>query len=150
VTINDLPSADAYVITAPLDQFMTAAPLPWRGVRTELMYDPVAITSLRAPVVNYPGADVPYTREIQTSLMAKTYGAASVIAREYPGASARHYPVNDLAGDNRRWHQELARTLQASNPSIVLAGRLATYSYIDMDQAIIQGINAARRVLTRA
>jgi len=32
----------------------------------------------------------------------------------------------------------------------VLAGRLATYAYIDMDQAIMQGLNAARKITGKA
>ena len=70
----------------------------------------------------------------------------TVIACEYPGADARHYPVDDAAGENRARHRDLVRQLKQAVPQAVLAGRLATYTYIDMDQAIVQGFNAARKV----
>jgi UDP-galactopyranose mutase len=72
--------------------------------------------------------------------------AGSVTGREYPGAPARHYPVDDVAGENRARHRELAGQVRKQVPAAVLAGRLANYVYIDIDQAIMQGLNAARKI----
>ena len=52
-------------------------------------------------------------------------------------------------GENRARHRDLVRQLKQAAPNAVLAGRLATYTYIDMDQAIVQGFNAARKVAER-
>ena len=151
VTLASLPLADAYVITAPLDEFLEAAPLPWRGVRTEFTYRDCDGDRLPAPVVNYPGLDVPYTRMVETRQMSQVAPPrGAVTGREYPGVPARHYPVDDVAGENRARHRELVKQVRKEVPNAVLAGRLATYAYIDMDQAVMQGLNAAAKIAGRA
>jgi UDP-galactopyranose mutase len=147
MTLSTLPSADAYVITAPLDDFLGEEPLPWRGIRTEATYYPgMERFKLAAPVVNRPGAEVPWTRETETKQMAGQGVLGTIITREYPGAESRYYPVDDVAGENRARWRELRDELQRHLPNAQLAGRLATYTYIDMDQAIIQAVHAAQRV----
>jgi UDP-galactopyranose mutase len=153
VWLDTLPSADAYVVTAPIDQFLGVESLPWRGVRTEPTYHPDGKAHrLPAPVVNTSDVDVPHTRRVETVQMRYPSGSmappsdGTVIVKEYPGAPVRHYPVDDLAGENRRRHADLARVLRHLEPRLVLAGRLANYVYCDMDQAIMQGLNAARRI----
>ncbi len=103
--LSTLPAADAYVITAPLDDFLGEEPLPWRGVRSEATYYPDRTGhSLAAPVVNRPGLEVPWTREVETRQMAMQDTLGTIIVREYPGANTRYYPVDDVDGENRaRW-----------------------------------------------
>jgi UDP-galactopyranose mutase len=140
---------DAVVLTAPLDTFFseTLGALPWRGVRLVHRYLPGVTSLLAAPVVNHPGLDRAYTRRIETKLMSGQEVAGTVVSEEYPGSVAKHYPVDDAAGDNRRLAAAYQRLLgtEFSLP-VVLAGRLATYTYINMDQAIRQGLNAAHRL----
>ena len=155
LTLGTLPEADAYVVTAPLDQFLEAEEeLPWRGVRTEVTYYPEHSQLLAAPVVNEPSRDVAYTRQVETRQMAwcdydETIRslAGTVVCREYPGAAVKHYPVDDVEGLNRHRHGTLVTMLRMLEPRAMLAGRLANYCYIDMDQAIMQGLNAARKIL---
>lgn len=147
LTLSTLPVADAYVITAPLDDFLGEEPLPWRGIRTEATYYPgVETFKLPAPVVNRPGMEVPWTREVETKQMAGQGVLGTIITREYPGAESRYYPVDDVAGENRARWRELRDELKWHLPNAELAGRLANYVYIDMDQAIVQAIHAAQRV----
>jgi UDP-galactopyranose mutase len=144
---STLPAADAYVITAPLDDFLGELPLPWRGVRSEAIYYPDrAGHSLAAPVLNRPGLEVPWTREVETRQMAGQDTLGTVIVREYPGANARYYPVDDVYGENRARWRTMRDELKVHLPNAHLAGRLANYVYIDMDQAIVQALNAANRI----
>lgn len=144
--LNTLPLADAYIITAPLDEFLDADPLPWRGVTTRFECRDSDGSVLPAPVVNQQDPGVPYTRTTETRQMSETAPArGTVIGYEYPGAPVKHYPVDDVAGENRARHRDLVRQLRQAVPNAVLAGRLANYVYIDIDQAIIQGLNAARK-----
>lgn len=145
--LSALPAADAYVITAPLDDFLGELPLPWRGVRSEAIYYPDrAGHSLAAPVLNRPGLEVPWTREVETRQMAGQDTLGTVIVREYPGANARYYPVDDVYGENRARWRTMRDELKVHLPNAHLAGRLANYVYIDMDQAIVQALNAANRI----
>ncbi|MFJ2607541.1 UDP-galactopyranose mutase [Streptomyces sp. NPDC091279] len=142
--------ADAVVLTAPLDVFFRHAlgELPWRGVRLESHFIPGADHVLPCGVVNHPGLDQTYTRRIETKWMSGQTREGTVVSYEYPGAPARHYPVDDVEGKNRGLaHDYRALVAQELGPRVHLAGRLATYTYIDMDQAIRQGLNAAARIL---
>ena len=74
----------------------------------------------------------------------------TVVSYEYPGAPARHYPVDDVHGANRELQRKYETMLaELPGPPRVTAGRLATYTYIDMDQAMRQAMNVTRRLLSR-
>lgn len=140
----------AVVLTSALDEFFddVLGPLPWRGVRLVHRWVPGVNHVLPAAVVNHPGLDRDYTRRIETKWMSGDQGPGTVVSEEYPGAAARHYPVDDVHGNNRELATRYANLIAKElGPHVVLAGRLATYSYIDMDQAMRQGLNAASCVL---
>ncbi|MEV6521898.1 FAD-dependent oxidoreductase [Longispora sp. NPDC051575] len=141
--------AEAVVLTCALDEFFAESRgrLPWRGVSLVSHYLPGVEHELPCGVLNTPGPEVAHTRAIETKWMSGQSGPGTVVSYEYPGAPARHYPVDDVAGDNRRLQAEYEKDLDAlPGPPRFAAGRLATYTYIDMDQAIRQGLNVARRV----
>ena len=140
---------DAVIVTAPLDEFMEVDPLPWRGVSLVHRFIPEHEGYyLPAGVVNQPGLDVQHTRIIETKQMSDQKNLrGTVLSYEYPGAPAKHYPVADAAGVNKARANELKRQLVEALPHVVTAGRLANYVYIDTDQAILQGIVAAEKVL---
>jgi UDP-galactopyranose mutase len=70
------------------------------------------------------------------------------VSYEYPNAPARHYPVDDAQGANRDLQRKYEKMLgELPGPPRATAGRLATYTYIDMDQSMRQGMNVARRLL---
>jgi UDP-galactopyranose mutase len=145
------PPGTPVVVTAPLDGFFDAAEgeLEWRGVRLEPRFIPHVRSAQPASVVNEPSATVPYTRTIESKwvLPELMNTPGTVVCYEYPGAPAKHYPVADAKGDNRRTQERYERlaTMYTRNP-LVPAGRLARYVYINMDQAMREGLDAAKRV----
>lgn len=143
--------ADGIVVTCALDEFFAESlgPLPWRGVRLESHYLPDRDRVLPAGVLNTPSETRPYTRAIETKWMSGQDRPGTVVSYEYPGAPARHYPIDDVAGANRELQRKY-ETLLANMPGPVrvTAGRLATYTYIDMDQAMRQAMNATRQLLS--
>lgn len=144
--------ADAVVLTCALDEFFgeSLGPLAWRGVRLVSHYLPDREHELPCGVVNTPGVHRPYTRAIETKWMSGQTDPGTVVSYEYPGAPARHYPVDDVAGTNRELQRKYEGLLKGlDGPPRATAGRLATYTYIDMDQGIRQGMNVARRLLTK-
>ncbi|WP_018790532.1 FAD-dependent oxidoreductase [Salinispora arenicola] len=151
--LGDVAAAgEPVIITSALDDFFeeSAGALEWRGVRllSELRPD----TTLAQPtmVVNEPDSGVAWTRTIETKWARADLHTrpGTIVMREYPGADAKHYPVPDNQGLNQARQCRYERLLAtfARNP-LYAAGRLATYRYINMDEAIRQGIDAARRVL---
>lgn len=154
VTVDDwddlCAGADAVVVTCALDEFFAGhlGRLPWRGVRLVSHYLPDVDHVLPCGVLNTPSILKPHTRAIETKWMSGQSGPGTVVSYEFPGADARHYPIDDVHGVNRGLARRYADELAAlPGPPRYVAGRLATYSYIDMDQVIRQGINTARRLL---
>ncbi|XP_023210739.1 uncharacterized protein LOC111613619 [Centruroides sculpturatus] len=106
-------------------------------------------------VVNYP-ADPTMTRISEYKHMTgqKVVGK-TVITREYPGAyqpgsprfGTRYYPMmTDQAKVAYQKYQELARQY----PNLHLVGRLATFKYINMDQAVKIALEKAAQLLGKA
>ncbi|MEI6649718.1 MAG: FAD-dependent oxidoreductase [Actinomycetes bacterium] len=151
-TSHDWAQFNAVILTCALDEFMnfSLGHLPWRGTRFEhQLYEGVDGTILNSAAQNYPAADVPFTRRTEPKWYAgENWRAGTVVTTEYPGESdARHYPIYDRAGLNRDLSDNYKSLVESSlHMPVALAGRLATYSYINMDQAIRQGINAAKSI----
>ncbi|MFE6176285.1 UDP-galactopyranose mutase [Streptomyces sp. NPDC056464] len=154
ITLEDLPEISQVgrpvIVTSALDDFLgEPGALQWRGVRLQPVYLPETALAQPAMVVNEPSASLAWTRSIETkwALPELHNRLGTLVLREYPGVRAKHYPVLDAADGNQRTQRELERRLrsQSRNP-IYLAGRLATYSYINMDVAILHGLRAAERV----
>jgi len=145
----DWDSYDCVIVTAPLDDFLEADQLPWRGVRVEHQYIPNHDgTYLPAAQVNHPALDKDYTRRTETKWKSGQMSRlGTVVTHEYPGSNEKHYPIDDQAGVNRERANALKTQLKEMHDNAIIAGRLANYVYINTDQAILQGINAARKAM---
>jgi UDP-galactopyranose mutase len=144
--------ADAVVLTCALDEFFgeSLGRLPWRGVSLRSRYLPDREHALPCAVLNTPSLSYPYTRAIETKWMSGQSGPGTVVSYEYPGAPVRHYPVDDVAGANRALQRRYERALaDLPGPPRWCVGRLATYTYLDMDQVVRQAINTVRRLRDR-
>jgi len=153
VTVHDLPyvapRGAPVIVTAALDDFFDQrhGPLDWRGVSTAAHWLPEVVFSQPTMVVNRPSPDVPYTRTIETKhALGDSSTPGTMVMHEFPGAPAKHYPVLDADGANRLAHQRYEYDLATydRNP-LAAAGRLAHYTYINMDQAMREGFNVAER-----
>ncbi|MET8169514.1 FAD-dependent oxidoreductase [Streptomyces sp. NPDC005329] len=154
ITVADLPeitrAGQPVIVTSALDDFLgEPGALQWRGVRLLPVYLPETTLAQRAMVVNEPAATTAWTRSIETKWALEELHdlPGTVVLREYPGAQAKHYPVLDSAGENRRMQEELEHRLRAHSRNLIHpAGRLATYSYINMDAAILSGLRVAEKI----
>lgn len=140
--------ADHLVFTGPIDQFFDYrhGVLQYRSVRFE---DEILNTSNYQgnAVVNYTGAEVPFTRVIEHKHF-EAFGQTvydnpkTVISREYssewaPGIEP-YYPVNDDRNTAilQKYEAEAARL-----PNVHFGGRLGQYKYYDMDKVIRQALD---------
>lgn len=123
-------------------------PLPYRSLRFETFrangdYQPAAC-------VNYPDADIPFTRITEHKHLApwETH-PATICSREFSfeaGPDDRpYYPVR-LAGGSELLARYRAAAESLTGVSFV--GRLATFEYIDMDVAVARAIEAAKTTLS--
>lgn len=139
--------AETTIFTGRLDEYFgfSLGHLEWRSLRFESewveqdSYQPVA-------VVNYTDVAPAFTRITEHKKFDPDCPnrVSTLITREYPDAFAEgkipYYTVNDEK------NIALANAYKAKakeNPRLLLAGRLATYRYLDMDDAILEAMNLA-------
>merc|ERR1712060_561165 len=96
-----------------------------------------------AMVVNYTGPEEGFTRIVEYKHTPNQPPAAytcpnTVVWKEYSSAEGEpYYPVpNPANGDLYKKYQDLA----AKEPDVAFVGRLASYKYFNMDQAILNAL----------
>lgn len=101
------------------------------------------LTRFVAAQVNYPGMEVPYTRIVEYKHkpnqpdIAKN-GRGTLIFKEYSvDVGDPYYPVPNPA--NRSLYERY-REMAESEPGVLFVGRLASYKYFNMDQAILNAL----------
>ena len=155
ITVDDADELgrayDAVIVTAALDDFARCpGELEWRGIEMVSRYsptdDPYGVLT-PAYVTNRPSVRVPYTRTVETKHATGQQIGGTVVSEEMPGAPRRHYPVLTADGANERRNAELADKIAARfDIPVYFAGRLATYRYINQDEAIADAMAVADRV----
>ena len=100
--------------------------------------------------VNYPDADIPFTRIVEIKHATGQEIAATTILREFPKDwtpdDEPYYPVP--APDARAAYQKYAE-LAAAEPNTSFIGRLATYRYYNMDQVTAMALAEADKLIAR-
>ena len=133
--------AEKVIYTGQIDAYYDYCfgPLEYRGLRfeTETVKTGGAYFQPRA-VVNYTDAETPYTRIIEHKHFTEDNSSpATVITREYPHSwkpgDEAFYPVNDE--ENRKKYNRY-RALSEGDDRIIFGGRLGSYRYYDMDDAM--------------
>jgi UDP-galactopyranose mutase len=139
----------AVVLTCPLDAF-TGAPfgkLDWRGILVRSVYIPHLEYGQGAMVVNYPGREYPFIRVHETKHASGQQCEGTVLGFEFTGAPTRYYPIETEQNRalNARYQRYLSDSLAPN--AIHFAGRLANYTYIDMDDCMRQALDCAADVV---
>ena len=145
-----LPRYGKLVYTGPVDAYFGALGLPKLEYRSlkfdeEFIDDPDDGFYQPAFVVNHPSPDVPFTRVVEYKHMpnqpsdvrhGKVRGTR--IAREFSSADGPpYYPVPNPA--NRALYERY-RKLAEKEKDVCFVGRLASYKYFNMDQAILNAL----------
>lgn len=99
-------------------------------------------------VTNYCSRRRTYTRK--TCYQELTGGQSELVSYESPRDGtidelAPFYPVP--TAENLQYYAELKKQVCEKDPGLILAGRLATYKYLDMDQAVGQAIAICQKRL---
>jgi len=150
------------VFTGAIDEYYDRrfGALPYRSLR----FEPESFTAVqlreREPIagksgfwqpamqVNYPDADVPFTRIVEIKHATGQKIDTSTIVREYPKdwtpEEEPYYPVP--APDARAAYQKYAQ-LAAVEKHTSFIGRLATYRYYNMDQVTGMALAEADKLI---
>jgi UDP-galactopyranose mutase len=136
-----IPAETPVVYTGPIDRYFhnCAGELGWRTLDFER--EVLATADYQGTsVVNYPDSDVQFTRihEFRHLHPERKYGTdQTVIFKEYSRFSQRtdepYYPI-DTRNDKSAY--QAYRDLADKEPNVIFGGRLGTYRYLDMHQAI--------------
>jgi len=139
------------VYTGPIDAFFDHCfgKLPYRSLEFELVNEPTPDggTVLPTGSVNYPSADVPYTRITEyRHLTGQSPHPSSSMHYEYPRSEGDpYYPI---PRDDTRELYRRYEALAAERPDVTFVGRLARYQYLNMDQVTAQALQAFERLAT--
>ncbi len=99
-------------------------------------------------VVNYTEREVPYTRIIEHKHFENSSSPVTYISKEYPvdysETGEPYYPINDKV--NTQLYNKY-RELAKQDDKLLLGGRLALYSYFDMDKTIIAALELVKNSL---
>lgn len=99
-------------------------------------------------VINYTEEEIPYTRVIEHKHFEFGNQPKTVVttefAVEYHRNNVPYYPVN--TEENNKLYQRYRKEAEKEN-NLVLGGRLATYSYLDMDDAILSSLKIVDNLL---
>lgn len=129
------------IFTGPIDEYYGhhLGRLGYRSLRFEWM--PGVDTG--AATVNFTDADVPYTRIVSFNNFYRT-DAVKLSMKEFPESEGEpFYPID--TEPNRVLYKQYK---SLADPRVVFCGRLGTYKYIDMDQAIGMALLVVKRELT--
>lgn len=152
------------IFTGPVDAYFGQqfGHLPYRSLRFEHESFDAAQLRERLPIsgklgfwqpamqVNYPDAEVPYTRTVEIKHATGQQIDASTIVREFPKDwtpdEEPFYPIP--AADSRAIYQQYAQ-LAAAEKHTSFIGRLATYRYYNMDQVTGMALTEADKLIAR-
>ncbi len=147
--IRDEIQFDHLVYTGPIDEYFghRFGPLPYRSLHFEFQNHPTPGGGTVHPTgaINFPSADVPYTRITEMRYITGQVAESSTLAVEYPRTEGDpYYPVPQP--ENRELYKRY-EALGAEEPSVTFVGRLARYQYLNMDQVVGQALSTFEKLV---
>lgn len=142
--------AAGVIFTGPIDEFFDyqLGRLPYRSARFLFSTVPAGGFVLPAPVVNYPTARVPFTRIAEFRQITGQPHPLTTIAWEFPcdDPTRPFWPVPTAASAAlAQQYRELAK----QHPTVHFCGRLGTFRYLNIDQAVAQALKLSARLVAR-
>jgi UDP-galactopyranose mutase len=153
---NKSMEAKTIIYTGPIDEYFNFCygPLEWRSLRFET--ETLDTNNFQGTaVINYTDKDVPYTRIVEHKFFESENRPVdlddrkTIITREYPVTpnigDDVYYPVDSEQNhDILNKYEDLAANLY---PDVIFAGRCGRFEYMNMDIAIGNSLNLARKLL---
>lgn len=140
--------ADKVLFTGCIDEFFDyrCGHLEYRSLRFEEKRLEMENFQGNA-VMNYTERSIPYTRVIEHKHFEFGKQPHTIITYEYPDSFAPgkepYYPINDET--NNRIYTDYCQ-LATSVPNVLFGGRLARYTYADMDDTVAAALELARKI----
>jgi UDP-galactopyranose mutase len=134
---DEISGYEKLFYTGPIDRFFNFKD----GLEEKLEYRSINFVSetidaeyfQENSVVNYPGADVPFTRIIEYKHFGDQKSSKTTIVKEYTVDDGEpYYPVPNAR--NQRIYERYKKKAETLT-DVYFVGRLANYKYFNMDQA---------------
>jgi UDP-galactopyranose mutase len=145
--LRDATSPRAVVYTGPLDEYFDCrlGRLPWRSLRFEhRLHEREWVQP--CVQINYPGEE-PHTRTFEIKHVTGERHPRTVVTTEYPAADGEpYYPVpGPESAATQRAYRALADAEERAG-RVFFTGRLATYAYLNSDQAMLAALATFERL----
>jgi len=147
---GNLPEHNLIIYTGPIDSYFAQQGMPkleYRSIifKEEWVPEPADGFFQPAMVVNYPSPDVGFTRIVeykhvpnQPENVKRGEVKGTLLAKEFSSATGDpYYPVPNP--ENNKLYERY-RALAEKEPGVAFVGRLASYKYFNMDQAILNAL----------
>jgi UDP-galactopyranose mutase len=129
------------VYTGPIDQYFSGMGLPkleYRSIRFIAHKFDFPYFQNNS-VINYPGADVSYTRIVEYKHFLNQKSPKTIVVKEVTTDEGEpYYPV---PSDKNKELYEKYQSMACKEKNVYFVGRLATYKYLNMDEAIKQALD---------
>jgi UDP-galactopyranose mutase len=141
--------ADTVVYTGAIDAYFhyDLGQLEYRGLRfeTERLKE---VNHQGVAVMNYTAREVPYTRSIEHKHFEFGMQPVTYVTKEYPSewtpGKEAYYPVND---DRNSALYTQYTELAKHERNVIFGGRLAEYTYYDMDDVIDSALKTVAKYI---
>jgi len=140
---------DRIIYTGPIDQYFNYkhGRLEYRSLKFEFSQHQLEYYQQNS-VINYPDLTVPYTRIIEFKYFnpQKEVVKKTIIAKEYPKSKGEPYYPVPRERNQKVFAKYLAQSKDLQKKGIYFAGRLGTYRYLNMDQAIAEALKLGEEI----
>lgn len=147
-----LPTGVPVIYSGPIDRYFAGSEgwLRWRTVDFEKQILDTA-DAQGCAVLNYCDRDVPFTRSVEYRHFypERRYDPQrTVVVREFPReAQMKDEPFYPVESPRDREIYARYRAMGQKVPDVIFAGRLGTYRYIDMHQAVASALKTFETTL---
>jgi UDP-galactopyranose mutase len=146
-------AARASIYTGTIDGYFSyrLGALPYRSLDFDFRHY-AQPRHLPSAVLNHPDVETPWTRITEYKQLTGQEHPHTSVSLEYPrphepGRTLPYYPV--FTGDAANLYADYRGLAEREAPGVIFAGRLGAFRYLNMDDAVLAGMKAARQSLDK-
>ena len=140
--VKDSIHRDLLIYTGPIDQYFAdrqMEKLEYRSLDFQVESYQNLDRYQESAQINYPGMEVPYTRIIEYKHLLNQKSPHTTVVKEFSKPDGEpYYPVPNKRNQDL---YEKYRALAENEKNVLFVGRLASYKYFNMDEAIRNALN---------
>lgn len=145
--IDKLDKSIPVIYTGRIDKLLDSKlwELPFRTMSFEIVLNGEFPWSDKYGVINFPN-DFDFIRAHSSKVLYKQETKEDVVVYEYPGGGNTDcYPV--VYPDSSEMYLNILNSVKRKYPNVIPAGRAGKFEYMNMDQACLNGLYIAEKVL---